>query len=234
MGNYKVVLWDIDGTLLNFHIAEKKAICTLFERFNLGICTDQMLQRYSIINSGYWKRLERGEMTKDQILVKRFETFFQEFGLDTSCIADFNAAYQLALGDTICYNPGGLEAVQALKGHALQYAVTNGTLVAQRKKLAASGLEQLLDGAFISDEIGIEKPNLGFFEAVWNQIGYYPPESVLIIGDSLTSDIQGGNNAGIATCWFNPNGIPAPEGLRVDHTVSSLEQIPALCGLDNG
>lgn len=228
---FKVILWDIDGTLLNFHAAEAVAIRSLFQKFGLGICTDEMLSRYSVINAGFWKRLEAGKMTKPQILVARFEVFFREYGLDTSCVADFNEAYQPALGDTICFNPGGLEAVQAFRGKVKQYAVTNGTLVAQRKKLAASGLDRLLDGVFISDVIGIEKPNIGFFNAVWDQIGTYSPEEVLIIGDSLTSDIRGGNNAGIKTCWFNPDGVVAPADLRIDYMVSSLRQVPAMLGL---
>ena len=231
MKQFKVLLWDIDGTLLNFHIAEKTAIRSLFERFNLGTCTPEMLSRYSIINAGFWKRLETGELTKPQVLTGRFTEFFREYGLDTSCVPEFNAAYQLALGDTVCFNPGGLEAVRLLKGKVLQYAVTNGTLIAQRKKLALSGLSELLDGAFISDIIGIEKPNLGFFEAVWAEIGDYSPEEVLIVGDSLTSDIQGGNNAGIRCCWFNPNSAPVPPQLRVDYDIRALSEVPGICGI---
>ena len=231
MGRIKIVLWDIDGTLLNFHIAEKTAIRALFDRFELGECTEEMLSRYSVINAGYWKKLETGELTKQQVLTGRFETFFREYGLDTGCVNDFNAAYQLALGDTVCFNPGGLEAVKTLKGKVKQYAVTNGTLIAQRKKLAASGLDTLLDGAFISDVIGIEKPNIGFFEAVWEKIGCFAPEEVLIIGDSLTSDIKGGNNAGIQTCWFNPGRSPAPGDLRIDYEIAELWEVPEICGL---
>lgn len=231
MKQIKVVLWDIDGTLLNFHIAEKTAIRSLFQRFGLGPCTDEMLSRYSIINAGFWKRLETGELSKPQVLTGRFEEFFREYSLDTGCVHAFNEAYQLALGDTVCFNPGGLEAVKLLKGHLLQYAVTNGTLTAQRKKLSRSGLSELLDGAFISDVIGIEKPNIGFFEAVWAKIGSYAPEEVLIVGDSLTSDIRGGNNAGIRCCWFNPDRLPAPQDLRIDYTVQSLSEIPAICGI---
>lgn len=231
MSRINVVLWDIDGTLLNFHIAEKTAIRALFQKFGLGICTEDMLQDYSRINAVYWKRLERGEMTKPQILTGRFETFFGKYGLDTGCVADFNAAYQLALGDTICFNPGGLEAVQALKGSVLQCAVTNGTRIAQRKKLMISGLDSLFDAVFISDEIGIEKPNIGFFDAIWEKIGLFDPEEVLIVGDSLTSDIKGGNNAGIKTCWFNPERSPAPADLRVDYDITELSEVPKICGL---
>ena len=229
MANFKVILWDIDGTLLNFHMAEKAAIRSLFARFGLGTCTDEMLKRYSTINAGFWKKLEKGELTKPQILIGRFETFFREYGLNISCAPAFNEAYQLALGDTVCFNPGGLEAVKALKGKVKQYAVTNGTLVAQRKKLAASGLDALLDGVFISDVIGIEKPNIGYFQAVWKEIGNYSPDEVLIVGDSLTSDIKGGNNAGIKTCWFNPNRSPAPADLQIDYDIQELGEVLKIC-----
>jgi len=231
MSRINVVLWDIDGTLLNFHIAEKTAIRALFQKFGLGICTEDMLQDYSRINAVYWKRLERGEMTKPQILTGRFETFFGKYGLDTGCVADFNAAYQLALGDTICFNPGGLEAVQALKGSVLQCAVTNGTRIAQRKKLTLSGLGDLFDGVCSSHAIGVETPNAAFFDAVWQAIGSYAREEVLIVGDSLTSDIQGGNNAGIKACWFNPHRSPAPADLRVDYDITELSEVPEICGL---
>ena len=225
MHPFKVILWDIDGTLLNFHMAEAAAIRALFQKFNLGICTDEMLKDYSGINATFWKLLEAGKMTKPQILTGRFETFFQKYNLDTSCVTAFNDAYQLALGDTICFNPGALETITAIKGNLLQCAVTNGTLIAQKKKLALSGLDKLFDGIFISDVIGAEKPHPDFFDAVWKEIGHYPPEEVLIVGDSLTSDIRGGNNIGIRTCWYNPSGNPAPDDIHIDFEISEISQV---------
>ena len=225
MSNIKVILWDIDGTLLNFEEAEKYAIRACFAQFGLGQCTDEMLSDYSRINRRYWQRLERGEITKPQVLEGRFYEFFGKYGLDTDCAPAFNAQYQISLGDTFCFHDGGLETVQALKGKVSQYAVTNGTRIAQERKLKGSGLADLLDGVFISEEIGIEKPGIGFFQRVWEEIGTYDANEVMIVGDSLTSDIQGGNNAGIICCWFNPQGKPAPEHLRIDHTISHLNQI---------
>ena len=226
---FKVVLWDIDGTLLNFLEAEKNAIRACFSRFGLGVCTDEMLKVYSAINRTYWQRLEQGQMTKPQILVGRFRDFFEKYHLNTDCAEEFNIQYQLALGDTVCFNPNGMETILALKGKVLQCAVTNGTAVAQKKKLALSGLDQLFDEIFISDEIGFEKPHPGFFEAVWQKIGSYDPDEVLIVGDSLTSDIQGGNNVGIRCCWYNPNGLACPENLRVDFEITDLAQVRSIC-----
>lgn len=225
----KVILWDIDGTLLNFEEAEKHAIRACFAQFGLGECTDHMLADYSAINRVYWQKLERGEMSKPDILIGRFATFFEKYGLDISCAPAFNAQYQISLGDTVCFNPNGLEVVTALQGKVKQYAVTNGTKVAQQRKLERSGLNRLLDGVFISENLGIEKPGIGFFHRVWEQIGQFDPNEVMIVGDSLTSDIQGGNNAGILCCWFNPEGKENATKLRIDYEIKDLTQIHSIC-----
>lgn len=230
MGKLKVLLWDIDGTLLDFGAAEKAAIRSCFAQFGLGECTDEMLHVYSGINREYWKRLERGEITKKEVLEGRFRDFFEKYGLDLSIVADFNAQYQVSLGDTAVFYKNGLETVQACKGKIPQYAVTNGTKIAQDRKLKNSGLINILDGVFISEEIGIEKPGIGFFEKVFEKIGQYDKSEVMIIGDSLTSDIQGGNNAGIVTCWFNPGGKKEETELRIDYEISDLIQVLDIIG----
>lgn len=225
MGKIKVVLWDIDGTLLNFQAAEKAAIHKCFAIHEMGICTDEMLADYSAINHKYWKMLERGEMTKPEILVGRFKEFFEKHRLDVSKAPAFNEDYQIQLGDTVCFEENALEVIHALKGKIKQYAVTNGTRVAQKRKLANSGLDKLLEKAFISDEIGVEKPMIGFFNAVWAEIGTFSREEVIIVGDSLTSDMQGGVNAGILTCWYNPKGAENTLGQKLDYEISNLSQI---------
>lgn len=221
----KVILWDIDGTLLNFEMAEKYALRKCFELFGLGTCTDEMLSRYSVINRGYWERLERNEITKQEVLVGRFQEFFEKEGLPAEKAEAFNNEYQVRLGDRVFFCDDGDEIVEKLKGKVKQYAVTNGTLTAQQRKLKASGLDTLLDGAFISDEIGCEKPNKGFFDAVFAQIGEYRKDEVLIVGDSLTSDMQGGNNEGILCCWYNPKHLEKKAVLRIDYEIENLHQV---------
>lgn len=229
--SFKVILWDIDNTLLDFHKAEAVAIRALFAKHGLGICTDEMLADYSGINRTYWQRLERGELSKPEVLVGRFQEFFGKYGLNTNCAAAFNDDYQLALGDNIHFFPGAWETVTALKGKILQYAVTNGTAIAQHRKLKNSGLGEIFDEVFISDEIGFEKPTVAFFDAVWAKIGKFSPDEVLIVGDSLTSDIQGGNNVGIRTCWFNPAGAPLPQDLRIDYDIRFISEVSKICNL---
>ena len=217
-------MWDIDGTLLDFSAAEREAISGCFAAFGLGICTGEMLTRYSAINHRYWKKLERKELTKPQALVDRFRQFFSEMGLQADAEA-FNREYQVRLGDTVCFHDESYALVQSLKGKVLQYAVTNGTKLAQERKLKKSGLESLLDGIFISEDLGFEKPDVRFFHRVWEHIGTYAPQEVLIVGDSLTSDMQGGNHAGIRCCWYNPKGELAPEHLKIDYDIRDLREI---------
>lgn len=221
----KVILWDVDGTLLDFHAAEKAAIRTLFQKFGLGTCTDEMLQRYSKINRSYWERLERGELTRDQVLIGRFQEFFEKEGLDVSVAEEFNLAYQVSLGDTIVYCDDSLSIIKSLVGKVKQYIVSNGTVVAQEKKLRLSGIGALTDGVFLSEQLGVEKPNLKFFDQVFAKIGEYEKDQVLIVGDSLTSDIRGGNNAGIKTCWYNPAHTKNQENVSVDYEIEDLHEI---------
>lgn len=224
----QVLLWDVDGTLLDFHAAEKVAIQRLFREFNLGECTEEMLLRYSGINRTYWERLERGEITKPQVLLGRFEEFFRQEGIDPHIAPAFNDRYQVALGDTIVYRDDSLAIIKALRGKVKQYVVSNGTIIAQTKKLRLSGLGEEMNGIFLSEELGIEKPNVGFFDKVFAAIGPVPREQVLIVGDSLTSDIRGGNNAGIKTCWYNPGKGTNKENVTVDWEISDLHEVFSL------
>ena len=221
----KVVLWDIDGTLLNFEAAEKNAIRACFASHELGECSDEMLKRYSVINRKYWEALEKCELTKPQVLVGRFREFFETEGLPVEKAESVNAEYQLLLGETVVFCDDGYELVNKLKGKVKQVAVTNGTKVAQDKKLAKSNLIELLDNVFISDVLGVEKPNKGFFDIVFERIGEYKKEEMLIVGDSLTSDIRGGNNAGILTCWYNPKKLENTVGVHVDYEITNLWEI---------
>lgn len=221
----KVILWDVDGTLLDFLAAEKEAIKSCFRFFSIGEATDEMIGRYSVINKKYWKMLEDGIIDKPSVLRGRFEEFFRNEGIFFNDFDALNSEYQIRLGDTICFFDNSYEIVKNLKGKILQYAVTNGTIRAQTKKLKTSGLGELFDGVFISDEIGSEKPTLEFFNFVFSKIGIYKKDEILIIGDSLTSDIRGGNNSGILCCWYNRNHESAPDGMRIDFNIDNLNEV---------
>ncbi len=223
----KVILWDVDGTLLDFEKAEYAAMKNCFDTFGLGECTDEMIERYAEINKRYWERLERGEVTRSQVLLCRFEEFFSQEGIVTDCAAEFNREYQRQLGENVFFCDDSYELLSQLKssGQVKQYAVTNGSKVAQDGKLNKSGLIHLFDDVFISEVVGVEKPGVEFFDHVWSVIGHYTPDEVMIVGDSLTSDIKGGNNAEILCCWYNPKGLENNKGVRVDYEIRHLKEV---------
>ena len=229
---FSTILWDVDGTLLDFNAAETAAVRALFAKFGLGPCTDQMIARYSEINVRYWERLERKELSKPDILVGRFRDFFAEYGIDTSLAVPFNDEYQVRLGDTIVFRDNSYDIVSSLRSRVKQYVVSNGTILAQTKKLKASGLGVLMDGVYLSEEIGVEKPDVRFFEKLFSEISEKDKSKILIVGDSLTSDMQGGVNAGIATCWYNPFKKPMKGDLHLDYEISDLHEIYGILKLD--
>lgn len=228
----KTLLWDVDGTIMNFEMAEAVAIRKGFKNKKIGICSDEMLADYSSINKKYWQALERGDMTKSQILIERFREFFSKYGIDTSIAEEFNADYQVDLGDTICFNDDAYELIKELDETYPQFAITNGTSIAQHKKLNQSGLDKIFKECYISDEIGYEKPSCEFFDYVVDRLnkilGPIDKSEMLIIGDSLTSDILGANNSGIKCCWYNPNGDVNDKGLRIDYEIRDLQQLKGI------
>ncbi|MBQ9518078.1 MAG: YjjG family noncanonical pyrimidine nucleotidase [Eubacterium sp.] len=221
----KIILWDLDGTLLNFKASESNAIKAAFRHFNLGDCSDDAVKMYSEINLKHWKMLERGEITKEQVKVMRFEEFFAKQGISTVSPVEFWQFYENALPETVEFIGNSYRVVKALSADYRQYLVTNGTLSVQKKKLETSRLNEIMDGAFISDEIGFEKPDSRFFDAVFAAIPPCSKDEIMIVGDSLTSDMKGGSNAGIVTCWYNPHGDAADGSIRIDCEINSLDEI---------
>lgn len=229
MQKYRYLMWDIDGTILNFVAAERAAIRSLFQRYGLGECTDRMLQTYSRINVRYWEALEREEMTKPQILVGRFRDFFAGEGIDPAIAEAFNDDYQIALGDTIEINDDAIDLIREEKrSGSVIIVITNGTAVAQKKKLEDTGLGNLADYIFISEDVGFEKPSRKYFERVLATARIEDLSQALIIGDSLTSDILGGQRMGIDTCWYNPSGKCCSSPQKPTYTIGNLHELETI------
>lgn len=223
----KKILWDIDGTLLNFKLAETHAIYECFKKYGLSEPCEDMIKDYKKINDSYWKRLERGEVSRDEVLVGRFEDFFDKYGISAPA-SDFNKDFQIELGKTYAFNPYGKEVIKKLSKDFDQYAVTNGSLTAQEGKLERSGLGDIFIHSFISELVGYEKTDPRFFDEVFDKIGSRSKEDYVIIGDSLTSDMQGGVNVGIKTIWYNPGKMDNYLSLPIDYEVETLAQVPHL------
>ncbi len=227
MGKYEILLWDVDQTLLDFEKSQEYALFECFKQY--GRTADQkILSLYAEINTSFWKRYELGEITKLQLLTGRFATLFFRLGIEDISPKDFQAVYQKALGSVFYFRDNADQLCSKLKGVVRQYAVTNGVSSTQRNKLHLSGLDQIFDDIFISEEIGAPKPQLQYFEACFRKIPDFRKDKTLIIGDSLSSDMQGGNAAGIACCWYNPEGKENPTGLKIDYEIRNLWEVEEL------
>ncbi len=221
---YKFVLWDIDDTLVDFKASESVALHSCFGEFGVDL-TDEDIAVYSKINHDYWKLLEQGKVVKSEMLVQRFTDFIAYINQPHVDGAVMNENYQLALGDHVVMFEDGLEICRELKGQKKQYAVTNGTIVAQQKKLRNTGLIDIFDGVFISDEVGYQKPDIRFFDHCFLNIPDFKKEEAIIIGDSPTSDMKGGNLADLDCCWFNPRQVERPQDLKLDYEITRLSEL---------
>ena len=206
---YDAILFDADDTLLDFERSEEEAFAEIAAEFALP-ANPNRYARYHAINKEYWKMSERGEITVDRLTVARFETLFAEEGLEVDC-ARFNDRYRAALGNYAFKIEGAEELLQELYLLCPLYLVTNGLKVIQERRLRDSGLAPYFRAVFTSEEIGANKPQPEFFGPVLRAIGVSDPRRLLICGDSMTSDIRGGNLAGMDTCWFDPHGGTASE-----------------------
>lgn len=221
---YTTIFWDVDGTLLDFLYSQQFAIRKCFKTAGLEI-TDEQISRYSQINDDYWKRLELGEITKEELLTGRFAALFCEYGISGIDLKVFCQEYQEALGSVFSFIDDALTICKTLRGRYKQYVVTNGVSSTQRNKLKLSGLDAVMDGIFISEEIGFPKPQKEFFTYCLERIPEKDRSKILIVGDSLTSDIKGGAQMGIPTCWYRRDGKENDTPWKPDHEISDLHMI---------
>lgn len=224
MAKFDTILWDVDQTLLDFKKSEDYAVRYCFRKFGKE-ASDETVSIYSRINEGFWKRIEKGEINRKDALVQRFEQLFQQIGEQDMDAGAFQKEYAEALGSVYYYLDDSYELVKKLRGKYRQYLVTNGVTLTQMKKLCLSGFDQLTDGIFVSEQIGIPKPHKDFFEKCFSMIPGFCKEKAVIVGDSLSSDMRGGNNAGIATCWYNPAGLKNLSDVKIDYEIRNLNEI---------
>lgn len=204
MKRYDILLFDADGTLLDFDRSEDEALKRALQQHGLAY-TPSISRRYHEINDSLWKQLEQGQITRDYLQATRFATFLRELGSGESPVS-FNLCYRQYLSESAHLIPGAFSLCEKLCSYYTMAIVTNGVAEVQRSRLARSGLNLLFEKVYISEEIGWQKPDKRFFDFVFSDMPIPDKSRVLLIGDSLTSDIQGGSNAGIDTCWYCPAG----------------------------
>lgn len=228
MAVYTTILWDLDQTILDFKKSMEYALRDSFSRLQLTI-DEEKIKLYSAINDSYWLRFEKGEITKDEVLLGRFRTFYEKLGITDKAPEEIAEIYQNALGEVFFFRDEADQLIMRLKKQGLkQYIITNGVNRTQARKVRLSGLDKMIDGVFVSELIGYPKPQREYFDACFAQMPGITREECILVGDSITSDMQGGINAGVATCWYNPERLPAPPSLLIDYEIHDLRELPQI------
>lgn len=203
---YTTLLFDADNTLLDFFAAEERAIEITCKHFNIPF-SKEIGKLYSDINDSFWKRFEKGEIKREEINCGRFKQFAQVMGSDANPqdLADFYIE-ELSNGNMII--EGADRLCEALSKKYDMYIVTNGHASVQKRRFGTSSLPQYFKKSFISEEMGSKKPEKEYFDLVFKELPEKDKSKICIIGDSMSSDILGGINAGIDTCFYNRFGLP--------------------------
>ena len=223
---YRNILLDADGTLFDFTLAEHHALEKTLSHFSISQ-TEEIHTTYSQANAEQWLLLEQKKVTRAQLKLNRFQNFCDRIGV-SRCAADMAEFYEASLATQSFLLEGAEEICRLLSQHCDLYIVTNGFLKIQQGRFDRSPISKYLKDVFISEEIGVEKPDPKYFEAVAARIPSCSKQTTLIVGDSLSSDMQGGIDFGIDTCWFNPSHKAAPSHMALTYTVTSLSQLQSI------
>ena len=223
---FEFLFLDLDDTILDFQKAEAVALSKTLRSFGLEP-TETVLKRYNLINKAHWEALERKELTREQVLVGRFHVLFEEMGITVEPVK-VARSYENNLSIGHWFLPGAEEAVERLSKKYKLYLASNGTAKVQAGRLKSANISRFFEEVFVSQELGANKPALEYFEKCFARIPGFQKSKAIIVGDSLTSDILGGQNAGIATCWVNPHHKERRADIRADYEIEALSQLEDL------
>jgi 2-haloacid dehalogenase len=221
--NYPWLLFDADGTLFDYETAERKALPATFKDIGLPFKASN-LQTYRVINAELWAAFERGEVSQPDLHLARFQRLLDTIGLRAD-VPTFGERYLHNLGHSPDLIDGAEEVIAALAKKHKIYLITNGIPAVQYTRLSLSPINENVQGITISGEIGHAKPDPRIFDAAFEGMGHPSKRDVLIIGDSLSADIQGGHDYGIDTCWYNPNGSQSHLSIPITYTIKSLHEL---------
>ena len=219
----RALLMDIDDTLFDFRTSSREALAIAFAEHKLPF-TDALLARYEVIDADLWRRFEQGGIEKEALYTERFRLLFGEAGFSADPVS-MNRAYFRELGSRRNFMPHCGQVLRLLHAKYRIFIVTNGNTDIQNRRIAASGMAQYFDRVFISEQMGCKKPDRLFYDKVFAEIGEDYRTCSIMIGDSLSSDMQGGRNAGIPTCLYGSHDASDP---RCDYAVEDLLELPAL------
>ena len=221
MSRYTHLFFDLDDTLLDFKATERKSFIQLMADNGLPF-SEEILERYNRINQSVWQDLEKHLISSAEVKVRRFELFCREYGYDNDP-GELSRQYLANLGAGVDRVEGADDLLNQLAGKFSLGLITNGLSVVQNPRIKRSGLDQLFSSITISEEVGVSKPSNAYFEIAWQRAGKPDITKSLVIGDSLSSDMKGGIDFGMDTCWFNPHGLAG--GLPVTYEIRALAEL---------
>ncbi|WP_040440272.1 pyrimidine 5'-nucleotidase [Algicola sagamiensis] len=220
--NYSWILFDADDTL--FHFDAYEGLKRMFANYQIDFTKVEFLE-YQKLNLPLWVNYQDGKITAQQLKHRRFELWSEELNISTQ---KMNLDFLDAMADVCYLLPGAEELLNTLQGHVKLGIITNGFTALQEIRLARAGLQNMFDHLIISEEVGIAKPDKGIFEHAFQLMNHPPKSNILMVGDNPHSDILGGMNAGIHTCWLNPEQKDVPEGITPHYQVQSLYELNQL------
>ena len=224
---YKVILFDADETLFNFKKAEKEAFKNTMIDFGIDYDESYHFNTYEEINSAIWKELEQGLITQEKLKTERFRRFIDRLDMNFD-ENEFASTYMKYLGDGSFLFEGALELIEDLSNKYILSIVTNGLTIVQERRIKKSVIAKYFKDIVISEEIGISKPHPDIFEHAINNLGEFSKDEILMIGDNLSSDIKGGINYNIDTCWYNPNKVENTSNLTPTYEMTDYKEIRSL------
>lgn len=226
---YDILFWDMDNTLLDFDYSERVSFLKCFEKFKIEF-NEEWLIRYSEINKKYWKLFEQGLVTQEEVQKGRFQSLFNEMKYDITWreLKCFIENFQCFLSENYSFIEDSYNLCSELSHSYKQYIITNGICKIQNKKYHVSKLDQIMNGCFVSEQIGFAKPDARFFDYCISKIGCSDRKHILVIGDSFSSDIKGAINSGIDACWFKPIGCDKTDEIVPKYIIHHLNELKSI------
>ncbi len=221
--NKKILLIDLDNTLIDFNECARHSIINAFGELGFDY-SPKVFETFIEENVRIWKRLEKGEITKPQLRADRWNIILGKLGIDYDGTI-LEAMFENGVAEYACPVEGAYDLLDYLKGKYKLFIVSNGFRFVQESRLKIGNFEKYFDGVFVSEDIGIPKPAKEFFDYCFEKLGNPSKDDTLLIGDSLSADITGGINYGIDTIWFNKNGDTLPKSIEPTYIVNSLNEI---------
>lgn len=224
---YRAIFFDADGTLFDYEAAEREAFARTAEAFGFGVRLEEAHAAYRVHNGDVWRELERGEITQDDLKAERFRRMLRAMDADDAPAAEISPYYLDRLSEQTQLLPGAEEAVRTAGEKHTLVLVTNGLTTVQRRRFAAAPITRHFRRILISEELGVAKPDPTIFYPALAAFSLQPAD-VLLVGDSISSDMTAAHNAGMDFCWINPDGDSVPPGLSATYDLRSVVEFSNL------